>query len=159
MQDLEVLIDRVVRIADSGPIVIDQEDTFFNSRKGRLKLRKFSGSEGELIYYERPNSAAPAECSYILMPLSAPDDVTRDLGETLGIRGVVRKRRTLYLSGQTRIHLDDVEGLGRFVELEVVLREGQSRSDGERIIQDLMEELGIDETELVDRAYIDILEQ
>lgn len=159
ISDFEALMDRVVRIADSGPTIIDQEDTFFKSRKGRLKLRKFSEAEGELIYYDRPDAVTPTECNYILVPISTPDDIGRALSESLGIRGVVRKRRTLYLAGQTRIHVDDVEGLGRFVELEVVLREGQSPGDGERIAHDLMERLQIAEEKLVERAYIDLLEQ
>jgi predicted adenylyl cyclase CyaB len=159
VRDFEALLDRVVRIADSGPIIIDQEDTFFRSRKGRLKLRKFSESEGELIFYDRPDAVTPTECNYVLLPVSTPKKLCRVLSDSLGIRGVVRKRRTLYLAGQTRIHLDDVEGLGRFVELEVVLRDGQSSSDGERIAHDLMSRLGIDESELLERAYIDLLEQ
>jgi hypothetical protein len=61
----------------------------------------------------------------------------------LGVVGVVRKTRTLYLVGQTRVHLDEVEGLGPFLELEVVLAPGQSAADGERIARDLMGRLGV----------------
>ena len=74
-----------------------------------------------------------------------------------GLRGVVRKRRELILIGQTRVHLDDVEGLGHFMELEVVMREGQSNEDGQQIAQGLMSELGIEESDLIACAYIDLM--
>ncbi len=79
------------------------------------------------------------------------------LGQALGIRGVVRKNRELYLSGETRIHLDGVEGLGHFVELEVVLKPGQSRADGERIAAELMKELSISDADLIAGGYIDLI--
>ena len=77
----------------------------------------------------------------------------------LGVRGVVRKKRYLYLAGQTRIHLDDVEGLGQFMELEVVLRDGQSDADGQSIAEDLMAKLGVRTEDLLEGAYMDLLEK
>lgn len=79
------------------------------------------------------------------------------LSAALGVIGTVRKHRVLYLSGQTRIHLDDVEGLGDFLELEVVLDDGQSTAEAERIANDLMAQLGITGDDLVAVAYIDLL--
>ena len=76
-----------------------------------------------------------------------------------GIRGVVRKTRYLYLVGQTRIHLDDVEGLGQFMELEVVLEDGQSDADGQVIAEGLMTALGVESGDLIDGAYMDLLEK
>ena len=61
--------------------------------------------------------------------------------------------------GQTRIHLDDVEQLGTFAELEVVMQEGQTVEDGTSIATDLMQKLDIHQTDLVDGAYIDLLEK
>jgi predicted adenylyl cyclase CyaB len=71
---------------------------------------------------------------------------------------VIRKKRTLYLAGQTRIHLDEVEGLGNFMELEVVLRPDQSDAEGQAIANDLMKRLGVQEQDLIEGAYMDILE-
>jgi len=79
------------------------------------------------------------------------------LAAALGVRGRVRKRRWLYLVGQTRVHLDEVEGLGRFVELEYVLRPGEAREDGFRVVADLQAQLGIEEQDLLDTAYLDLL--
>ena len=81
------------------------------------------------------------------------------LSAALDVRGVVRKRRSVYLVGQTRVHLDQVEGLGDFVELEVVLQPQQNSSDGVAIAHDLMRKLGILPSQLIDKAYIDLLEK
>jgi predicted adenylyl cyclase CyaB len=77
----------------------------------------------------------------------------------LGVRGVVRKTRYLYLLGQTRLHLDEVEGLGEFMELEVVLRPEQSDAEGQAIARDLMVRLGVREEDLLEGAYMDLLER
>ena len=74
-----------------------------------------------------------------------------------GMTGRVVKQRTLYLAGRTRIHLDRVEGLGDFVELEVVLEDGESAAAGMREAEDLMARLGIDPSALVEGAYVDLL--
>ncbi len=146
-------------IADSGPELIEQDDTFFNCVKGRLKLRKLDESHGELIHYSRPDACDPTACDYAIFRTSEPEMLCEMLGEALGVRGEVRKRRTLYMCGQTRIHLDEVEGLGEFVELEVVLTDEQSIADGTAIAASLMEKLGISEEDLLDVAYVDMIER
>jgi len=145
------------QIADSGPVIIDQEDVFFNCSKGRLKLRKFSDKTGELIYYNRDSGNGPSECNYSILKISDPTLIHSILTEALGVRGVIRKSRTLYMYGQTRIHLDDVRGLGKFIEIEVVLSPGQTTSEGTDIAHSLMQRLGISENDLIDAAYIDML--
>ncbi|XP_063253247.1 uncharacterized protein LOC134550462 isoform X1 [Prinia subflava] len=69
----------------------------------------------------------------------------------------VRKERLLLLLGQTRLHLDRVQGLGDFLELEVVLRPEQSVQDGQRVAQELLRALGVPEQDLVCGAYLDLL--
>ena len=157
--DMAALTVRVKSLADQGPETIMQEDTFFNSAQGRLKLRKFSDSQGELIYYERPDTDQPAECQYRITPTSEPNNVIDMLSRSYGIRGVVRKKRTLFMADQTRIHLDEVDGLGAFLELEVVLRPNQNSSDGVQIAEKLMNRLGVGPADLVKAAYIDLLLQ
>jgi predicted adenylyl cyclase CyaB len=154
---LAALEEKVREVADEGPSVMDQEDTFFRSPRGRLKLRTLSDNEGELIYYERPDTAMPAESGYALARTASPGDLLDVLARCLGTRGVVRKRRTLYLIGRARVHLDRVEGLGDFVELEVVLGPGQDQSEGVRVAHEIMERLGIAREDLVERAYIDLM--
>ena len=159
VSDLATMSRLAESISDSGPTVIEQEDTFFHTSRGRLKLRKFSASEGEIIYYERGDAEDPAECRYMLAATSEPTTLVEILSSSLEVRGIVRKTRTLYIAGQTRIHLDEVEGLGSFVELEVVLRPDQSTEDGTGIANDLMGQLGIGKSDLVAKAYIDLLEE
>jgi len=144
-------------LADSSKQVIEQEDVFFQVPHGRLKLRIFAGNSGELIGYERDDRQGPRECRYFISRTSEPGSLKTVLQAALGVRGVVRKQRTLYLTGQTRIHLDDVEGLGLFAELEVVMREDQSREEGIQIAKDLMTQLEIADSDLVTEAYIDLL--
>jgi adenylate cyclase class IV len=79
------------------------------------------------------------------------------LQRACGSIGRVRKQRLLLLVGQTRIHLDRVDGLGDFLELEVVLREGQSTADGIAIAEALMHELGLTQAERIAGAYLDLL--
>jgi predicted adenylyl cyclase CyaB len=69
----------------------------------------------------------------------------------------VRKQRTLFLAGRTRIHLDRVEGLGDFLELEVVLAEGEPADAGVREARALMHALGVESSQLVEGAYVDLL--
>ncbi|KAM6424701.1 adenylate cyclase CyaB-like [Rhynochetos jubatus] len=127
------------------------------SRGGRLKLRRTPDGRGELIFYERPDAAGPRLSCFRITPTDDPDGLEAVLARALGVLGAVRKRRLLYLVGQTRVHLDSVEGLGDFLELEVVLAEGQSAEDGERVARGLMERLGVREDDLVAGAYLDLL--
>lgn len=138
--------------------VISQEDIFFNTPQGRLKLRIFSNDRGQLIYYIRPDQEGPKRSDYHIFHAADPASLRRVLELAYGIRGVVRKTRYLYLIGQTRVHLDDVEGLGQFVELEVVMQEGQSDTEGQAIAEGLMVNLGIEKNDLLEGAYIDLLE-
>jgi len=127
--------------------------------RGRLKLREFADGTGELIFYERPDQPGPKLSQYDRSPCPDALAVLRALSAALGVRGVVKKRRHVVLVGNTRIHLDEVEGLGSFVELEVVLRDSDSVSAGERTVADLLRALGIPVSSLISGAYLDLLEQ
>ena len=79
------------------------------------------------------------------------------LGQILETKAVVSKRREVFLVDSTRIHLDEINNLGTFIELEVVLTKSQTDSDGERIAYDLMDRLGIRREDLIEQAYVDLL--
>ena len=145
------------QIADQGPFEIPQDDTFFRCSSGRLKLRQFSDSAGELIYYRRPDHRGPKESYYLLSPTSAPESLRESLSLAYGQIGRVKKHRTLFLAGRTRIHLDRVEHLGDFLELEVVLAENEASTDGVGEANGLIEKLGIEPNQLIEEAYIDLL--
>jgi predicted adenylyl cyclase CyaB len=151
------LTARAAALADSGPTEILQDDTFFNCPSGRLKLRTFANNTGELIFYRRSDERGPKQSFYVRTPTTDPDSLRETLSLAYGVVGRVRKRRTLYISGRTRIHLDDVESLGEFLELEVVLNDDESLEAGMHAAEDLMRRLGVESSQLIDRAYVDLL--
>ena len=151
------LIGPAAALADQGPTEILQDDTFFTCHAGRLKLRAFSNSAGELIFYQRSNQSGPKESFYVRTPTAAPDSLRDTLTLAYGAVGRVRKHRILFIAGRTRIHLDSVEDLGDFLELEVVLDDGEPPDSGTRAAHRLMQQLGITPSQLIDRAYVDLL--
>ncbi|HEY86272.1 MAG TPA: class IV adenylate cyclase [Chloroflexi bacterium] len=157
VNDPLALQERAESLSDTPASIIHQEDIFFHTPQGRLKLRILAPDRGELIHYQRSNAAGPKRSDYLIASTADPTALKAVLTASLGERGVVKKRRTLYLAGNTRIHLDEVEGLGDFMELEVVLGPGQNDEAGETIASELMAKLGIAEADLIDAAYIDLL--
>ena len=145
------------QIADGPAQVIEQEDIFFPCDGARLKLRVFSPDQGELIRYERSDLAEMRCSRYLIARTSDPLILLEILDKTLGRTGVVKKVRTLYLVGQTRVHLDHVADLGEFLELEVVLRPGQSEREGNNIADGLITKLGISRKNFIADAYVDLL--
>ncbi len=156
IESVEALAPRVAALADRGPIEIEQDDTFFSCERGRLKLRALSPSEGQLIFYRRANQTGPKESRFVVSPTGSPDSLREALALAFGTSGRVRKHRTLYLVGRTRVHLDRVEDLGNFLELEVVLAEGESSDAGVKEARALMTALGLGEEQLVEGAYVDL---
>ena len=156
---VEELLPKAAAIADKGPIEIIQDDTFFRCESGRLKLRTFSKDEGELIFYRRANQQGPKESFYLRSPTSAPETLLDSLSLAYGQAGRVQKHRTLFLVGRTRVHLDKVEGLGHFMELEVVLEEGETTEVGVKEAHKLMVKLGVEPSQLIEGAYVDLLAQ
>jgi predicted adenylyl cyclase CyaB len=148
---------RARTLADQGPFELAQDDTFFVCASGRLKLRELAPDQGELIFYRRADVPGPKLSEYTMVATSTPAQLRALLTEAFGVLGRVRKRRRLYLAGQTRIHLDQVEGLGSFVELEVVLDDHQTPADGEAVAERLLTRLGVANADLVSGAYIDHL--
>lgn len=143
-----------------------QRDTFFRAARGRLKLRERAWREGqdgedrsdaELIGYARDDRPEARESRYTVVPVVAPELLAATLGEALGVRGVVAKRRALWMWEGVRIHLDAVEGLGSFVEFEAVIGPGDADEQAHARLAALRAALGIDDASLVPRAYADLL--
>ncbi len=153
------LRQRAEQLSDSPVEIITQVDTFFYTERGRLKLRELGPAPAQLIFYSRPDVSGPKRSDYTIFITEHPAPLKETLSQALGVRGVVRKTRFLYLIGQTRIHLDEVEGLGHFLELEVVLQEGQEEDDGQAIAWDVMRKLGVESEALLEGAYIDFIEK
>lgn len=157
--DMDAVRARAAALSDAPAVVLEQVDTFFNVPDGRLKMRVFPDGKGELIAYRRPDSVGPKTSEYFVYRTPHPAQLADLLTRAVGVRGVVRKRRLLYLVGRTRIHLDDVEGLGAFLELEVVLSDGQPEAEGEAAARRLLADLGVRDEDRVAAAYIDLLEE
>lgn len=148
------------KYGNSGAMTeIIQDDYFFKSSTGRLKMRVINKKRGELIFYKRPDQEGPKLSSFRIERFEDPDRMISILTETNGLIRVVKKMRALFIAGQTRIHIDSVNKLGCFLELEVVLTPEQSVSDGEKIARGLMEELGVKEEDLVAKSYFDLLSE
>jgi predicted adenylyl cyclase CyaB len=156
IENTEDLIGKVKELADEGPVEISQVDIFFNCLNGRLKLRSFPSGEGELIFYRRPNRAGPKESNYVIYSTAQPDILSEVLSQAYGQSGRVHKMRTLFQIGRTRIHLDKVQGLGNFLELEVVLADNETSENGYSEAYDLLNRLGIRDSQLIEKAYIDL---
>ncbi|KAK2831499.1 hypothetical protein Q7C36_016585 [Tachysurus vachellii] len=158
LRDLDHVSKRARELSGSDGTVIRQHDTFFHvSKEGRLKLRNFLNGSGQLIFYERPDMSGPKLSNYSITPTNDPQGLTRVLSDALGQVGQVKKERHLYMVGQTRVHVDSVEGLGDFMELEVVMKENQSTDEGVAIAHQLMQDLGVKKEDLIDGAYMDLL--
>lgn len=155
--DLNRLRILVEGMSDAPARDIEQQDTYFNCPNGRLKLRQIKGQTAQLIFYGRPDSSAPKLSDYTISEIPYPDQILTLLAGALGVRAIVAKTRTLFMVGQTRIHLDSVEGLGSFMELEVVLQDSQLAEEGHAIAQKLMDLLQICESDLVGGSYVDLM--
>ena len=155
--DLAAQRKEVAKVSNSGPELLVQRDTFYAVPNGRLKLREFGDGTAELIYYERPDKIGPTTSRYTRTPIADAASMRELLGQILETKGVVSKRREVFLVDRTRIHLDEVADLGTFIELEIVLTESQTDSDGQQIASDLMEQLGVRQEDLIERAYVDLV--
>lgn len=158
VDDPDELAGRVSTISDGVPTRLSQDDTFFRCDDGRLKLRDFGDGTGELIHYRRADQDGPKSSHYEIFPTSNPDQLRRVLQSALGTIGRVRKQRIVMMIGRTRVHLDQVEGLGSFMELEVVLAPHESEQAGLTEAQELMSRLAIKSDSLIAGAYLDLLE-
>lgn len=157
--DLAPLRDSAAVLASGPGEILDQKDTFFTVPMGRLKVREFSDGSGELIAYQRVDQQGPKESIYTKASCRDAGALAEALGSVLPVRGVVEKRREVFLVGRTRVHLDQVAHLGSFVELEVVMGPGESAEEGYREAHQLLRALHIPERALVADAYIDLLER
>ena len=99
---------------------LTQTDTYFHVPRGRLKLRSIDGTHAELIQYDRPDEQGDRWSTYTRVPVGDPQGMMLALRNALGVRCVVEKVRAVYLYKTARIHIDDVKGLGSFLEFEVV---------------------------------------
>jgi predicted adenylyl cyclase CyaB len=136
-----------------------QVDTYFPVPRGRLKLREIESAgrlTAELIQYDRPDIAGARTSTY--QRINAAPGLKPALLAALGELVTVRKRRTVAIWQSTRIHLDEVEGLGQFIEVETVLDEAEGDAErGQTEYDDVVEWLGLASSEPIAGSYSDLL--
>lgn len=134
---------------------VRQTDTYFNVSSGRLKLRQNVPGNSELIFYHRADMPESRGSDYEIVPASP--ELARLLSDALGVCIVVTKSRTLWLWHNVRIHLDEVDHLGTFIEFEAVLNDVHDDTDGHRKIVELQHAFCIRESDFVACSYRELL--
>jgi adenylate cyclase, class 2 len=134
---------------------LNQTDTYFKVKQGRLKLREINGKELELIYYSRANDRGSRYSDYTVLELKKKEAAKRVLNSLFETMVIVKKKRVLFLYKNSRIHVDSVAGLGGFVEFEVLVVRGKKQA--RQLMSFLRSEFGIDSSMLIAGSYSDML--
>src|SRR5262249_38317027 len=134
-----------------------QTDTYFNTKEGRLKLRE-GNIENNLIYYERTNQAGPKQSNFRLMPVQDSETLKAMLAKAMGVKVAVVKKREIYFIDNVKFHIDQLSGLGGFVEIEAgnktaPLTVEQLRAQCDHYLQ----AFGIPSEDLITHSYSDML--
>jgi adenylate cyclase class 2 len=145
------------RIGTRFEATLHQIDTYFHVPHGRLKLREIDGVRAELIGYERPNETGDRASDYRVVPVTDTAGLKAALAAALGVRGEVRKRRDLLLWRNVRIHLDEVEGLGSFLEFEAVVSPTDNEAASREHLKQLAAALKVSEADRIAVSYSDLL--
>jgi adenylate cyclase class 2 len=134
-----------------------QTDTYFNTSKGRLKLRE-GNIENNLIYYEREDKSGPKQSNFNLLKVPDPKALKDMLAAAVGIKVAVKKEREIYFINNVKFHLDTLQELGSFVEIEA------SNKDAPSSVEQLNEQctfymkaFGIKDKDLINISYSDML--
>jgi len=142
----------------SGPTELTQHDTFYNAEKCRLKLRRENGV-ATLIAYDRTDQCDSKISDFEKVPVEDPEKLSQVLTKALRVKGDVKKKRVLYIVEfkdlRTRIHIDAVEGLGNFIEFEVMLESETETPIGNEVIKVLKEHFLIADEDLISGSYMD----
>jgi predicted adenylyl cyclase CyaB len=134
-----------------------QTDTYFRVPSGRLKLREIEGKPTVLIFYERPDSTSARLSKYHLVPVPDAAAMKALLADAFGVRGVVAKWRRIWLWHNVRIHLDDVAGLGSFIEFEAVITSEAEESAAPGQLDELSRVFAISPSDHIAASYADLL--
>ena len=159
LSNLQRARDVAVELGAEFSETLHQRDVYFKVRKGRLKLRYLRPAYGELIYYHRSNQKNPRPSDFQICPALSPDELEQILTDALGVWIIVTKVRELYLLNNVRIHLDAVEELGEFIELEAVMDDTHTVEQEKERVKDLMQKFGIINEDLLSVSYSDLLSE
>jgi predicted adenylyl cyclase CyaB len=158
--DLALARETAQRLATVYRGALRQRDTYFRCPQGRLKLREIEGEPTQLIAYQRPDDCHATASDYILAEITDAGlavQLRAALTAVLGVAVVVEKSREVFLHHNVRIHLDDVFGLGPFIEFEAVIDGEIDDAAGHEQLVGLQREFGIVESDLIAVSYSDLL--
>lgn len=155
LQDAALAEAIVKRMGATFIKTLEQTDTYYRVPSGRLKKRECPGEPEEWIAYDRPNDPAARASDYRLM--SAQDARERYGERPLPIWLQVRKVRQFYMLGSTRIHIDDVDQLGRFIEFEALVSKSHTIEACHASITKLLDKLGPVMGEPISSSYSDLM--
>jgi adenylate cyclase, class 2 len=157
LHDLAAARDIALQIATEYVGVQLQTDTYFVCPQGRMKLREIVGQSAYLVWYDRPDDLQSKDSNYLIREV-ADEARIRKLKAEMGIRAIVEKRREIFLFENVRIHLDEVERLGSFIEFEAVLSPAVRAPTGRRQLMELQKLFKIEQADLLPVSYVDMLE-
>lgn len=146
---------RALGAEDHGEI--RQRDTYFNVARGGLKLREETPGQAHLIQFERSDEPRQRESRYRIVVVEDARELRAALEAAVGVRVIVAKRRRLHVWREVRIHLDEVEELGSFIELEAVARPQSDLTREHALVRELREAFAITDARLLSRGYADQL--
>lgn len=134
-----------------------QTDTYFNVSKGRLKLRE-GNIENSLIYYNRENTSGPKKSEIILHKLNPDESLKSILKEVLGVWKIVKKKREIYFIDNVKFHIDEIENLGSFFEIEVIdHNDSLKETDMQEVCNNYLKLFGILPDNLIKESYSDLV--
>jgi adenylate cyclase class 2 len=135
-----------------------QVDTYFSLGERRLKLRSVEGrKEGQLVYYERPDRGGVKDSLVLLAELADAAAVLEIMRRTFPVQAEVRKAREIYRLQGVQVHLDTVEGLGKFIEFEKVVSGEAEEKAGREQLESLTRYFQIAPEDLMASSYSDLL--
>lgn len=133
-----------------------QRDTFFRVARGKLKLRE-QDNGAWLIHYSRDDREGLEISNYEIVPVPDPDQMRTMFSEAVGVLARVNKRRTLLMRENVRLHLDQVEGLGDFGEIEAVVGEGERPEQYLAAVDRILRALDVRRSSLITASYFEML--
>ena len=154
--DLEHYHDKLLEAGADYKGVDRQIDTYYRVNCGRLKLRQGT-IEHSLIFYQRPESKDLKQSAVILNKLKHDSEILhRQLEASLGIKAKVDKQRRIYFIDNVKFHLDEVKGLGRFIEIEAIGKAGEEDALAKQL-QHFIDYLNVGPSTFIDQSYSDMI--
>ena len=150
--------DAIRRVRAAGARWLSKEhqvDTYYRVSEGRLKIRE-TESRGVLVWYFRGDTLRSKRSDVLILSLPDPGSVKKTLARTLGVKVIVDKVRRVYLRDNVRVHIDDVRGLGHFVEIESV-GAAEDFPRLQRQAEEMAHDLGLRPRDLIRGSYSDLL--